>query len=195
MRTRARVALGQPDRARLRWEELLGRQERLAEAEPGRTDYQQNLAVLHSKMGDFYRMLGEREQASQFYLQSLAIRERLAQAEPGRADYQWDLSISYNKVGDLYRDLGDGDRARQSFLQSLAIAERLAQAEPDRADYQRDLMVSLWRVGTIEESPAHFQRALAVLEALQQTGRMLPGDEPFLRKLREMARGQGAAGS
>jgi hypothetical protein len=67
----------------------------------------------------------------------------------------------------------------------------LAQAEPDRADYQRDLSVSLWRVGVLEESPAHLQRALGVLESLHSSGRMLVTDEPFLARLREIVRGHG----
>jgi len=115
----------------------------------------------------------------------------LAQAEPDRADNQRDLSVSYNKVGDLYRDLGQGEQARQFYLKDLAIAERLAQAEPDRADYQRDLCVSLWRIGILENSPVRLGRALEILQSLQQTGRMLPGDQPFLKQLQESLRERG----
>jgi hypothetical protein len=76
-----------------------------------------------------------------------------------------------------------GEQARRSYLQSLAIRERLARAEPDRAGYQRALWVSLWRVGMLE-------RALDILESLHETGRMQPGDEPFLEQLREAVRGR-----
>ncbi len=171
----ARLALGQTDRARQRWEKLLQRYERLAQAEPDRADYQRDLSVAYNKVGDLYRALGQGEQARQFYLKDLAIAERLAQAEPDRADYQRDLSVSYNKVGDLYRALGQGEQARQSYLQSLAIAERLAQAEPERADYQRDLSVSYERVGDLyralgqgEQARQSYLQSLAIRERLAQ---------------------------
>ena len=77
--------------------------------------------------------------------------------------------------------------ANMSYQKALAIAQRLAQGEPDRADYQRDLWISLWRVG----GPYNLGRALHVLESLQQTGRMLPGDEPDLIRLREMVKAHG----
>ena len=76
---------------------LLDRQERLAQAEPDRADYQRDLSVSYNKMGDLYRDLGQGEQARQAYGKSLAIAERLAQAEPDRADYQRDLSVSYER--------------------------------------------------------------------------------------------------
>jgi tetratricopeptide (TPR) repeat protein len=181
--------LGQGEQGRQYYLQSLAIAERLAQAEPDRAEYQCVLSVSYERVGDLCRTLDQREQARQSYLRALAIRERLAGAEPDRADYQRDLSVSYSKVGDLYRDLGRGEQARQYYLKDLAIAERLAQAEPERADYQRDLSVSLCRVGLLEESPAHLQRALDVLEALQSSGRMLATDEPILTQLREMVRG------
>ncbi|MCL4201144.1 MAG: tetratricopeptide repeat protein, partial [Pirellulaceae bacterium] len=123
--------------------------------------------------------------------------ERLAQAEPDRADYQRDLSVLHNKVGDLYRALGQGEPAREAYVKSLAIAERLAQAEPDRADYQRDLVVSLWRLGQADAAggEVHLRRAFDILTSLQESGRLNPVDEPYLRQLRELLQLRGVTPS
>ncbi len=188
--------LGQGEQARQSYLQSLAIRERLAEAEPDRADYQRHLSVSYLKVGDLYRDLGQGEPARQSYLQSLAIVQRLAQAEPDRADYQRDLSVSYNKVGDLYRDLGQGEQARQYYLKDLAIAERLAQAEPDRADYQRHLSVSLTKVASTDHSAAQqlLERALSILEALKNEGRLALRDEPFLQQLRELLRQSGPTG-
>ncbi len=171
----AHLALGLTDRALMRYRQLLGRYERHVEAEPDRADYQRDLSVCYSKMGDLYGALGQGDEARQAYLKSLAIAERLAQAEPDRADHQRDLSVSYNKMGDLYGALGQSDEARQAYLKALAIRERLAQAEPDRADYQRDLAASYSRMGDLygalgqgEEARQAYLKALAIAERLAQ---------------------------
>ena len=60
------------------------------------------------------------------------------------------------------------------------------QAEPDRADYQRDLAASLERLG----EPL---RALSILLALKDSGRLAPVDEPLISQLRQLIGGGGPA--
>ena len=91
-------ALGQGEQAREFFEKSLGIIERLAQAEPGRADYQRDLSVSYNKLGDLMRALGQGEQAREFFEKDLAIAERLAQAEPYRADYQRDLEISRSRL-------------------------------------------------------------------------------------------------
>ncbi|WP_157270718.1 TIR domain-containing protein [Azohydromonas aeria] len=185
----AHLSLGATARALSRYESLLQRHQRLAQAEPDRADYQRDLSVSFNKMGDLYRALGQGERAREMYEQDLAIAQRLAQAEPDRADYQRDLSVSFNKMGDLYRALGQGERAREAFANALAIAQRLAQAEPDRADYQRDLLVSLVRMGTASttsEADQHLMHAAAVLQALKASERLAAADEPMVEAIKAL---------
>jgi tetratricopeptide (TPR) repeat protein len=141
-------------------------------------------------MGDLYRALGQGDQAQQAYRNSHAILERLAQAEPDRADYQRDLSVSYSKLGQFGREQGDADQSREYFLKDLAIAERLARLEPDRADYQVDLAISYWMVGEsgVENPAEYFTRALSILNALKDQGRLSPADEPKIAALEQMLR-------
>jgi tetratricopeptide (TPR) repeat protein len=116
----AHLALGLIDRARERYGQLLRRYERLAQAEPGRADYQRDLSVSYNKMGDLFSALGQGERARQAFAKSLAIRERLAQAEPGRADYQRDLIVSWVKMSDI-----EPARTREHLSRALAIAHSL----------------------------------------------------------------------
>jgi tetratricopeptide (TPR) repeat protein len=145
----AYLRLGDTQRAKQRYLDLLEQHTARATANPDRADYQHNLSVSYNKMGDLYSALGDGPAARDACAKSLDIRLKLAQAEPNRADYQRDLSVSYNKMGDLYSDLGDGPAARDAFAKSLDIALTLAQAEPNRADYHRGLYVSYIKMGDL----------------------------------------------
>ena len=175
----AHIALGSGELALNRWIQINGVLEQRAAAEPNRADLQRDLSVSYEKLGDLARALGQNDSALEYFQKSLAIAERLAAAEPNRADLQRDLSVSFNKLGDLARALGQNDSALQYFQRSLAIRERLAAAEPNRADLQRDLFVSYYKLND-------FPRALAILEALKDSGRLNPVDEPWLAHLREL---------
>jgi hypothetical protein len=85
------------------------------------------------------------------------------------------------------RALGDGEAARRYFAQSLAIAARLVQAEPQRADYQWDLVASLVRIADSDavRRAAHLTRALGVLRALHEAGRLFPEQIRWMRILEE----------
>ena len=87
----AHLALGQTTRALRRYDALLVRHERLAQAEPDRADYQRDLSVSYIKMGDLYRALGRGRRRGRRTESRWAIAERLAASEPDRADYQRDL--------------------------------------------------------------------------------------------------------
>ena len=180
-------ALGKTQRALDRREGLLARAKRLAKAEPDRAEYQRDLAVSYSKMGDLYRALGQGEKAREAYLKDLEIAERLAKAEPDRAEYQRDLSVSYEQMGELYWDLNQGEKAREAYLKALNISERLAKAEPDRADYQRDLAVSYSKVGDVYRAIGQGEKAreayLKALDIRDGLGKAEPDRAEYQRDL------------
>jgi hypothetical protein len=99
-------------------------------------------------------LLGQREDAEQFYKNALDIRERLVKAEPNRADYLSDLAVSCSKMGDLLRSLEKGQDADQFYRKDLDITEQLAKAEPNRADHQTDLVISLINIAQVEPANA-----------------------------------------
>jgi tetratricopeptide (TPR) repeat protein len=113
-------ALGQGEEARQAFAKSLAIRERLAQAEPGRADYQRDLSASYQRIGDLFHALGQGEEARQAFAKMLAISERLAQAEPGRADYQRDLIVSWVKMSEI-----EPARAREHLSRALDIARRL----------------------------------------------------------------------
>jgi tetratricopeptide (TPR) repeat protein len=184
-------ALGLGAQARASFQRALDIIERLAAAEPGRADYQRDLAVSHSRMGDLYSALGLGAQARASFQRSLDIFERLAAAEPGRVDYQRDLSCSYQRMGFLHVGEENKADALRFFQKDLGIAERLAAAEPLRADYQIDLVSSLMTVAQLRgrEGVGELRRALAILHALKGENRLPPTHEPWIAKIEAMLGG------
>ena len=169
----ALLALGDTNAAIERYVELVRDHEQLVAGEPDRADYQRDLSVSYSKLGDLQGALGNGAQALELFTRSLRIAERLAAAEPDRADYQSDLSVSYDRLGDLQGALGNGAEALELFTRSLQIRECLAAAEPASAEYQRDLSVSYEKLGDLQgalgngaEALELFTRSLHIAERL-----------------------------
>jgi hypothetical protein len=67
-----------------------------------------------------------------------------------------------------------------------------AASEPDRADYQVDLGNSLVRASDPSANRSPFERALAILRALDAEGRLALADLPKIARLEEML-GNGSA--
>jgi tetratricopeptide (TPR) repeat protein len=168
--------LGATRKAFERYQEAMTILKSRVEAEPDRADYQHDLAVSYTSLGDLLQALGQGEVAHQYHQQALEIAQRLVAAEPDRADYQRDLWVSYTKLGDLF--------------QALEIAQWLVTAEPDRADYQWDLVVSLLRMAAVEpdNSTEHRTRALAILRDLHAADRLFPEQEHLMRELEQELR-------
>ena len=178
--------LGRRDKARDFFTKALDIAEHLAQVEPERADFQRDLSVSYMRLGDLYLDLGRRDEARDFFTKALAITERLAQAEPERTDFQCDLSASCLKVGDLFLALGQREQARDLFMKSVAIDECLVQAEPQRADFQLDLSISLDKLAKVDNTgaSAHLQRALEIVLALHDSGRLNPADEWMIPDLK-----------
>jgi len=116
----AHLALGETDRALVRYQQILAHFERLAKSEPERADYQRDLSVSYNKMGDLYVSLGQVEAARQAFASSLSIAERLAKSEPERADNQLDLVVSWVKVA-----TAEGSPNRPLLERALALLQEL----------------------------------------------------------------------
>ena len=68
--------------------------------EPGRADFQNDLAISHERMGDLAAGSSQTETARQHFAQALQIREALVQQEPGRADFEAALVVPLVRLGD-----------------------------------------------------------------------------------------------
>jgi tetratricopeptide (TPR) repeat protein len=147
-----------------------------ATGDPTNTDWQRDLSVSHSKLGDLARATGDGATAAADYEAGLAIAERLASTDPTNTDLQRDLSVSHERLGDLAVVTGDRRAAAEHQQAALTIAERLAATDPTNTDRQRDLAISHNKLGELAVATGdnavgaeHYQTALAIAERLAAT--------------------------
>ena len=188
--------------ARAEYSAAIAIAERLAESDPGNSQWQRDLSVSHNKLGDLARAEGDLAAARSAFEAALAIAERLAGSDPGNSQWQRDLSVSHNKLGDLARAEGDLAAARSAFEADLAIAERLAESDPGNSQWQRDLSVSHNKLGDLARAEGDlaaarsaFEADLAIAERLAESD---PGNSQWQRdlsvshnKLGDLARAEG----
>ena len=183
-------------------EPALAQLERLATAEPGRTDLALDLAVSLAIFGDLLRDEGDGSRGRVHYQRSREILEREVTAQPGRTDLAQCLSCTLHRLGGLALDEGDGAHARQLYERSHEIAEQLAAAEPVRADRARDLSLSLSRLGDLAWNEGDGARARRLYERSCEIAEQLAAAEPMradrardlsvsLSRLGDLARDEG----
>jgi tetratricopeptide (TPR) repeat protein len=143
-----------------------------ANADPGNTRLQDQLAYTHQRFAEAIRDAGE-VPGDQGYLQtalesfraSLAIRERLVKVDPGNADWQRDLFIAHSRLGDVLRDQGNLAAALASHRAALSVAESLAQLRPRYVRSQLDVYFAYGSVATMEARMGERGRALDAFKA------------------------------
>jgi len=132
-----------------------------AAADPASAEWQRDLSVSHSKLGDVAAAAGDLTAARTAYQAALDIRARLAAVDPANSTWQRDLSISYSKLGDVAVAAGDLTAARTSYQASLDIRARLAAADPANAGWQRDLSAIQQKVDGLGQAASESGTAFA----------------------------------
>src|SRR5262249_19828923 len=100
--------------------------ERLAKADASNTDWQQNLAASHDRLGEVLRSQGNLGGALESYKAAFAIAERLANTDASNTGWQLNLGASHDRVGGVLQAQGDRAGARTNWGKALAIDETLA---------------------------------------------------------------------
>ncbi|HKI03328.1 MAG TPA: hypothetical protein VKK31_15220 [Thermoanaerobaculia bacterium] len=95
------VASGDLTAARVRFEESLKIDERLAAANPSSADAQRDLSVSLNKLGDVLVASGDLSRARARFDESLKIDERMAAANPTSAEALRDLILDHIRLGSL----------------------------------------------------------------------------------------------
>ena len=91
--------------------------------DPANTDWQQNLAAAHNRIGDVAQARGDLSAAEQAFTKYLAISNRLTAQDPVHASWQRDLAAAHRRMGDVAQARDDLSAAEQAFTQYLAISE------------------------------------------------------------------------
>ena len=94
--------------------------QRLTAADPGNTEWQRDLSIAHTRIGDVLATVGQREEALAEYRSGFAIDEKLAAADPKNASWQIDLVLSLWRLAER-----GGDNPRAQYNRALTILRRL----------------------------------------------------------------------
>ena len=145
----------------------------LAERDPKNLDWQNNVALSRSRIGDFLLAQGNLPGALASFRAALTIVESLAKADPDNLGWQSALALSHNKLGEALVALGNLPETLTSYRAALTIAETLVNAHPGNAGMRRDLSVAhgklgevLLALGNLPGALASFRADLQIVESL-----------------------------
>jgi MinD-like ATPase involved in chromosome partitioning or flagellar assembly/tetratricopeptide (TPR) repeat protein len=117
--------------------------------DPANTEWQRDLWVSYSNIGDVLKMQGNGPDALAAYQAGLVIAEGLAKQDSANTQWQRDLSVSHQRIGDVLVEQGDGPGALAAYKAGLAIREGLAKRDPVNTQWQSDLSVSNISIGDV----------------------------------------------
>ncbi|MFN7920260.1 MAG: hypothetical protein U0Q16_09195 [Bryobacteraceae bacterium] len=136
--------------------------------DPDRTDWQHDLAVSLTRIGDLLRTQQDFSGTRCWYEQALNAARRLVEREPGRTDWIRELALSYERLGDVLMALDECAEGFKFFEQALKTRRRLAAQQPDLAGLELEMVAPLMRISTVES----LSTALAILLRLDAEGRL-----------------------
>ena len=159
----------------------------LLSGSPANVEYQRDLVLALSRIGDVQNDQGNLASALKAYRDGLAISGRLAKANPQNGLLQRDVSVAYDRIGDVQVRQGDVAAAIVSYRDSVAVIDPLAKANPGNSDWQRDLSVSLNKLGDAQSQQGDIVGALKSyrdsLAIRKQLSQLHPGDGEALQRV------------
>jgi tetratricopeptide (TPR) repeat protein len=147
--------------------------EKLAQANPGATEFLSDLAQSYNDIGFLHQESGELKLALESLGRARAILQKLADANPAVTRFEGDLAQDLQVIGSILDQTGHPAEALQSFERARAILSRLAELYPTLTLFQNRLAMSHSYVGLVRrrsgkpaEAAAEFRRAVAIMEQL-----------------------------
>ena len=120
-------------------------------------DHAQRVARFYHNMGLLHRLLGDYQQAKEYYERTLSMR--LNKLGPDHVD----VAHTYHIMGTLYRHMGDHPQAKEYYLRALSI--RLNKLGPDHVVVAHTYhhMGTLHRdLGDLRQAKEYYLRALSI---------------------------------
>jgi tetratricopeptide (TPR) repeat protein/cellulose biosynthesis protein BcsQ len=172
------IRIGDIDAASRRIQASVKQAQARAAADPANTQWQRDLSISHSRLGDLATATGDLDAARTAYQTALGITERLAAADPANAQPQRDLSVSHSRLGDLATATGDLTEARNHYQAALDIRQRLAAADPANTQWQRDLSISHSRLGDLATTAGDLPTGRSAYQAALDIRQRLAAADP-----------------
>lgn len=158
----------------------------LAAVQPANQAIAEHLAAAHVRTGTAQHAQGDLYGAQASFTHALTIRASLLQAAPTQLQREHNLAMAAGKLCEVQADLLALPQALKHCTASHQVLLRHANKEPHNAHWQRDLALSHIRLGNLGgDDNAHLRKALQLAQHMEQTGTLLPRDQPMLEKLQQ----------
>ena len=123
---------GDPAEALATCGKALAIRQKLADANPGVTRFQLDLAMTHNNIGWMTSLTGDPAEQRACARQGTAIQQKLADANPSVTQFQLDLSLSHINIGWLLFAMGDTAGARGPWDKAPGDPAEAGRRLPDR---------------------------------------------------------------
>ena len=145
---------------------------------------QRDLAISCDFVGNRLVVVGQHEEAADYFQQALRLREELCKNDPDSTVLQRDCTISHNKVGDGLAARGERELALENFTKALSIRKTMVEREPENALFLYDYSLSQIKVGEIHLAMGQCGEALGcfrlTLSIRKKLSALYPGNMKFI---------------
>jgi tetratricopeptide (TPR) repeat protein len=135
--------------------------QRLASSDKGNSQWQRDLLIMYTKLGDVLGAQQKYEDAFANYQMSLDIAEALANSGQGNVEWQRDEYVADERLGDILLKRGNFGGALAAFQRSLDLRRKRASADPDNDRWQRDLFIIQDKIGDLQLLEGSLNEAMA----------------------------------
>ncbi len=170
--------------ARAAFGQMLAIDQKLADAKPNATYFQQGVAMSHHNIGRLLSAAGDPSGALSKYGQALAIRQKLADANPSVTEFQKDVAWSLHDIGWALSKKGDLSGAQAAYGRALAIRQKLADANPEVRVIRRDLVACRNNLSDLLRRNHHPAEARDDYDRASRSGNRSPGRMTGIRGIR-----------
>ncbi len=144
-------ATGRSEKARELFQKAVAKREILVNSEPGKKDFQLDLATSYRMMGIALQDIGRNQEARENYLKYLNIIQNLSVDNPESWNYQSKLSDAYLTMGIIEQDLNNTKNARDYYSTSRSLLkDHLAESPVDPAS-EKSLAFVLSLLASLDE--------------------------------------------
>ncbi len=160
--------LGKTTEARQAFERALKLFEPIAARSPNDRQFQVDLSVMVSRLGDLAAEEGDMKVARLYYDRDLAISEKLAAGSTNDVE-KLNYLQSLNQVARVAQRQGDHASAQQTFERSLALSREIEKRHPGKWSPKKQTLATLGNLGDLaiqngdlEHARSAFEQALAI---------------------------------
>ena len=172
--------LGQWEPAQEKYRKAMAILEKLAAEHPAVPGYRNDLASIHSNLGNLHERLRQTKAAHEEHERALSIWQKLVDEFPAVPDYLSDQAGTHNNIGLLLQGSRQWKQAQEQYERALAIQAKLVEDFPTVAGYRVRLGANYCNIGNVirdsgrpSESLPWFGKAM---DALQTVLKVTPRD-------------------